>query len=214
VSRRDLPASAPSRYLAPVAPAEGELREQGSRFLALLLPVADEPAARERLHAIEREHAGATHCCFAWRIGHPARERSSDAGEPPGTAGTPILRVLRGAGVSDALLVVVRWFGGVKLGKGGLARAYAAAARDALERAELLPRAPSARLRVVAPYGAVGAIGRLVHPPEVVLRHTEWGARAELVLEVYVDRIDSVLEELRGLGVEACRIGDEPAQRA
>ena len=67
------------------------------------------------------------HHCWAWRLGAPPRERSSDAGEPAGTAGVPMLQVLRGAGLSDVLAVVVRWFGGTKLGKGGLARAYAAA---------------------------------------------------------------------------------------
>jgi uncharacterized YigZ family protein len=189
-------------YRAPLAAAHGELREQGSRFLAFLEPVRSEEAARERIAEIARAHAGATHCCFAWRIGEPALERSSDAGEPAGTAGSPILRVLRGRQLSDALLVVVRWFGGVKLGKGGLSRAYAAAARAALEAAPLEQRAPVRRLRVVAAYGAVGAVQRLVHPPQVVLRDAEYGERAELWLEVHLDHLDALREALSGLGVE------------
>jgi uncharacterized YigZ family protein len=164
--------------------------------------VTDEAAARGRLAALERAHEDATHCCFAWRIGEPPRERSSDAGEPAGTAGAPILRVLRGAGMSDALLVVVRWFGGVKLGKGGLARAYAAAARAAVEAASVELRAPARSVRVVAPYAAIGAVQRLVHPPEVVLRDARYAEHAELVLEVHVDRLAGLLEALRDLGLE------------
>jgi uncharacterized YigZ family protein len=196
-------APAPGTYRAPSSIARGELREQGSRFLALLEPVRDERAARDRVAALEREHANATHCCFAWRLGQPARERSSDAGEPAGTAGMPILRVLRGAGLSDSLLVVVRRFGGVKLGKGGLARAYASAARAAVEAAAFETRSPLARLRLAAPYAAVGAVQRLVHPPQVVLRDAAYGERAELVLEVHLDRLEAVVEALRELGLRA-----------
>jgi uncharacterized YigZ family protein len=210
---RSRAASSPS-YRAPAAPARGEVREQGSRFLALLEPAGSEGTARERIAALAREHADATHCCFAWRIGQPARERSSDAGEPAGTAGTPILRVLRGAGLSDALLLVARWFGGVKLGKGGLARAYADAARAAVGAAVLVERAPTERLRVFAPYAAVGAVQRLVHPPQVMLRDATYAERAELVLDVHLDRLAALEEALRDLGLEHQRLPaggeDEP----
>ena len=110
-------------FHSPVGTAEAELREKGSRFLAVVSPVESESDAREELRQLERRYPDATHHCWAWRLGWPSRERSSDAGEPHGTAGEPILRVLRGAGLSNTLAVVVRWFGGVKLGKGGLVRA-------------------------------------------------------------------------------------------
>src|SRR5687768_18408079 len=120
-------------YTAPAGESRAEIREKGSRFLAVIGPAADEAAAKARLATLEREFPDATHHCWAWRLGSPPRERSSDAGEPAGTAGVPILQVLRGAGLSDAQAVAVRWFGGTRLGKGGLARAYAAAAREALQ---------------------------------------------------------------------------------
>jgi uncharacterized YigZ family protein len=210
---RSASTASPGGYRAPRDSARGELREQGSRFLALLEPVTDEAAARGRLAALERAHEDATHCCFAWRIGEPPRERSSDAGEPAGTAGVPILRVLRGAGMSDALLVVVRWFGGVKLGKGGLARAYAAVARAAVEAASVELRAPARSVRVVAPYGAIGAVQRLVHPPEVVLRDARYAEHAELVLEVHLGRLAVLLEALRDLGLEAEQLGRDGEAR-
>jgi len=129
-------------YAAPLDESRAEIREKGSRFLAVIGPAMDEAAARAALGTLEREFPDATHHCWAWRLGSPARERSSDAGEPAGTAGIPMLQVLRGAGLSDVLAVVVRWFGGTKLGKGGLARAYAAAAREALAALPVLEHVP------------------------------------------------------------------------
>jgi uncharacterized YigZ family protein len=170
----------PPAYRAPRAPARAELRERGSRFLALLEPVTDEGAARERLARIAREHARATHVCYAWRIGAPARERSADAGEPAGTAGAPILRVLRGAKLSDTLVVVARWFGGVKLGKGGLARAYAGSARAAVEAAIFETRVPATRIRVIVPFAAQ--------------------------LEAHLARLAQLRESLAALGLEVVEV--------
>jgi uncharacterized YigZ family protein len=214
VIRHDSPQHESCResYHAPTAPSRAELREQGSRFLALLEPVRDEASARERVAAIAREHPGATHCCFAWRLGQPPRERSVDAGEPAGTAGVPILRVLRGAGLSDALLVVVRWYGGTKLGKGGLARAYAAAAGGAVEQAVVEERVPTALLRAEAPYAAVGALQRLVSPPRVVLHSTAYGERVEVVLEVHRNHVPAILDALRDLGIQPTVLSEDREQ--
>ena len=106
-------------YRAPGAESRAEIRERGSVFLAAIAPAADEAAAKAFLARLQKELPDATHHCWAWRLGAPPRERGADAGEPAGTAGVPILQVLRGAGLSDAMAVVARWFGGIKLGKGG-----------------------------------------------------------------------------------------------
>ncbi len=188
-------------YRSPAGEARAEIREKGSRFLAIVGPAADEEAARARLAVLEREFPDATHHCWAWRLGNPPRERSSDAGEPSGTAGVPILQVLRGTGLSDVLAVVVRWFGGTKLGKGGLARAYAGAAREAMPRLPVALRVPTARLVLRIPYEKVGAVKRLVHPPEVELESEEYGEDARLVLSVHEERLDMLREALADLGV-------------
>ena len=114
-------------YRVPTGSAAPELREKGSRFLAFVAP-------RRRRRPRERSSTSSaprtpTRRTTAWPGGSAGRraERAADDGEPAGTAGLPILRVLAGAGLSDVVAVVVRWFGGTKLGKGGLARAYAAA---------------------------------------------------------------------------------------
>lgn len=188
-------------YLAPGGEARAEIREKGSRFLAVVGPAADEAAARDLLAGLERELPGATHYCWAWRLGEPARERSADAGEPAGTAGMPILQVLRGAGLSDVMAVVVRWFGGTKLGKGGLARAYAAAAREALQTLPVVSRVPTVKLALEVPYDKVGAVKRLIRPPEVELESEEYAAAARLVLVVHEERREALREALADLGV-------------
>jgi uncharacterized YigZ family protein len=190
-------------YTAPAGESRAEIREKGSRFLAVIGPAADEVAAKALLAALEREMPDATHHCWAWRLGSPPRERSSDAGEPAGTAGVPMLQVLRGAGLSDAMAVVVRWFGGTKLGKGGLARAYAAAVREALPGLPVAARVPTARIAVEIPYDKVGAVKRLLRPPEVELEAEEYGASARLRLTVHEDRVASLREALADLGIES-----------
>ena len=121
--------------------AVAEIEVQGSLFRCLLTRVEDEADARAVIDAARREHWKARHHCSAMIIG-PDRstQRSSDDGEPPGTAGAPILGVLAGSGISDVVAVVSRWFGGVLLGTGGLTRAYSDAVRAALDDAPLIQR--------------------------------------------------------------------------
>lgn len=188
-------------YAAPAGESRAEIREKGSVFLAAIGPAADEAAARALLAGLEKEFPDATHHCWAWRLGSPPRERSADAGEPAGTAGVPILQVLRGAGLSDVMAVVVRWFGGTRLGKGGLARAYAAATRDALQGLPVLQKVPTARVAIEVPYEKVGAVKRLLRPPEVELEAEEYGAAARLVLAVHEEREEALREALAQLGI-------------
>jgi uncharacterized YigZ family protein len=192
-----------SSYRVLGSACSAELREKGSRFLALLHPVATEDAAgrlRERLAA---EHRDASHYCWAQRIGWPPRERSSDAGEPRGTAGEPIARVLRAGELSDVLAVVIRWFGGTRLGKGGLARAYSRAVSAALEDAVLDTRHATARLRLVMPYGKVGAVKRLIRSGEIDWLDEEYGAEVAAGLRVRLELVTEVLSALADLRVEA-----------
>lgn len=172
-------------YRAPVARAAAEIREKGSVFLARLAPAATEDDARAFLAEVSREHPDATHHCWAWRLGPQPHERSSDAGEPGGTAGVPMLQVLRGAGLADVVVVVVRWYGGTNLGKGGLARAYAGAVRAAVADITSELRVPTVTLTLEVPYEKIGAVKRLIHPPKVELRSESYGAAAWLVLTVW-----------------------------
>ena len=196
-------------YRVPGGEARGELRDQGSKFVALVEPVADESAARQRLKSLAAENSDATHVCWAWRIGQPAREGLSDAGEPAGTAGAPMLQVLRGAELSDVLAVVIRWYGGVKLGKGGLARAYSQAVRRALEELPTTQREPTVSLDVVVPYSRFGEVKWSIHAPGVRIAGERYAdQQVRLTLEVAVGRRQWLEETLAHVGVRVTPTGE------
>ena len=130
-----------SGYLTIAHSAEAEIEVKRSRFRCTLERVEDEAAARAVVDRLRREHWDARHHCSAFVLGPRGEvERSSDDGEPAGTAGAPMLEVLRGHHVSDVVAVVTRWFGGTLLGAGGLVRAYGDAVRAGLDEAGTLRR--------------------------------------------------------------------------
>ena len=171
------------RYDVPARAARAELRVRGSRFLAFVSPVADEIAIDDGLAACRRTHHDATHIAYAYRL-RGGRHRASDGGEPAGTAGRPLLTAIDAAGLVDVLVAVVRWFGGTKLGTGGLARAYGDAARLALEAAGVETRYECERIEVACALDRVAAVKRLLAPPEVTLVAEEFGATARFTLDV------------------------------
>ncbi len=189
-------------YPIPAATAEAEFRDRGSVFVAVLSPIASEEEARAALGQVERRFPDATHWCWAWRLGAEGRERASDAGEPAGTAGKPMLQVLRGAGISDVHAVVVRWFGGVKLGKGGLARAYAAAVRAALDGLPRTVRSVRLTLTLDVPYDKIGAVKRLIQPPTVALIAETYGESVRLDLAVVEENEAALRAALADLRLE------------
>ncbi|MEZ5063862.1 MAG: YigZ family protein [bacterium] len=154
---------------------EVELKEKGSRFLGQAWAVRDEEESAARLQSIRKRHHTATHHCWAHRLGEPgaARERADDDGEPSGTAGAPILQSIDGAGVHGALVVVTRWFGGTKLGTGGLVRAYGDAAREALAAAPRRTVWREAIVTVTVEYADVGAVEAVVAREGAAIRACE-----------------------------------------
>jgi uncharacterized YigZ family protein len=176
----------------------------GSRFLAFIEPVSEGVQAKQFVAALARRHPDATHICFAWRIGWPPVERSADAGEPAGTAGAPILSALRSAELTDVVAAVVRWFGGTKLGKGGLVRAYGSIVRSALENLPSRPMVAGVRLVVRVPFDRVGALKRQIRPGAVELTDESYGTDGRLVFAVALaerEAFEAVLAEL-GLAAE------------
>ena len=138
-----------------------EIVVERSRFVCTLARVEDEAGARAVVEAVRKEHWNARHHCSAFVVG-PDRsiEQAADDGEPPGTAGPPMLAVLRGRELSDVVAVVSRWFGGVLLGTGGLTRAYAEATRAALDEVGVLDRVIQDLCEVEVD---IAAVGRLEH---------------------------------------------------
>lgn len=142
-----------------------ETRVRGSRFIATAFHSGDEETARRRLQEVREEYHDATHHGFALRLAGPhdaPRERSQDDGEPPGTAGLPILQAIRSELLFDTAVVVSRYFGGTKLGRGGLARAYRDAARLALAGAPRTTRFACSTLRILVPLDRDGESRHLI----------------------------------------------------
>ena len=144
-------------------PGEAELVIKRSRFIGRCFPVADEQEALRLLEQVRRQHWDATHNCYAYSVGvSGACARYSDDGEPSGTAGLPMMEALRRSGVTDALAVVTRYFGGILLGAGGLVRAYSAAAAAAVRSAGEVEMRECVRLSLETPYPLWGRVEPLL----------------------------------------------------
>lgn len=188
--------------LRPLRPSEAETVVRGSRFLARLEAVTDEESAAAAVAAVEERHPDATHHCWAYRVWREGRVRAAgfDAGEPSGTAGRPILGALERADLVQAVSVVARWFGGTKLGTGGLTRAYAESARAvveaAMERGGVEEVVVRAGLRVEFDYGATASVRRAAARHAAREEGAEYGARTSLVLSVPVPRVEALAAEL------------------
>lgn len=144
-------------------PGEAELVIKRSRFIGRCFPVADEQEALRLLEQVRRQHWDATHNCYAYSVGvSGACARYSDDGEPSGTAGLPMMEALRRSGVTDALVVVTRYFGGILLGAGGLVRAYSAAAAAAVRSAGEVEMCECVRLSLETPYPLWGRVEPLL----------------------------------------------------
>ena len=138
-----------------VTSAQAEYEIKKSLFIGAILPCTNEREALQQLHVIANQHPNANHLAFAWRIRQEdgfIAERCNDAGEPSGTAGRPILAPLEGGSIINAVIGVIRYFGGVKLGTGGLARAYGTAAKLAIESAGLKSWVEMSKLKLTIDY--------------------------------------------------------------
>jgi len=155
-----------------------------SNFLGIALPIATEEQFFEELNVIAKRLFDATHHCWAFRLFADARSRSADAGEPSGAAGRPILSAIEGADLFDVAVVVVRWFGGVKLGTGGLSRAYRETAAETLQRSKIVDHYVYDRVRVAAPFDRMSDVYRLIDPPGAVLIAERFGEPNEFAFDV------------------------------
>lgn len=167
----------PKPYLTVRGSGVHELEIKKSRFICHLARVADEEQAQAFIAGIRKQYWDARHNCTAFVVGgeHP-RERSSDDGEPGGTAGVPMLEVLRRRGLTDTVAVVTRYFGGIKLGAGGLVRAYGSAVSEAVDALGLLERRPVALLAVRADHTRAGRLENDLRAAGYAVRDLAYGA--------------------------------------
>lgn len=192
-------------YRTIAGPAEGLYKEKGSRFLAFAYPVSDQKTIRERVAHLQKKYFDARHHCFAWMLGVDKKSfRAFDDGEPNHSAGEPILGQIRSRDLTDVLVVVVRYFGGVKLGVGGLAAAYKTAAGDALDNAQIVENEVTAGIEITYGYEATAEVMRLVKAFGLTVQSQHFDAQGVLTAQFKLRDKQSLserMELLKGIGL-------------
>lgn len=175
--------------------SEGLYKELGSRFISFAIPVESQEEVKDRLNAIRKEYHDARHVCSAFRIGLEGKEwRASDDGEPSGTGGRPILAAIDSAGLSDVLIAVVRYFGGIKLGVPGLARAYREAAADALRKAETIEKVAGEWRRISFGWELMPEVMKMVKEMELPQRAQDFSESCTMEVRVRLNLMQDFLE--------------------
>jgi uncharacterized YigZ family protein len=185
-------------YRSIAARSEGLYKDNGSRFLAFACPVETEEEVKEIVDALRKEYHDARHHCFAYRLGlDGARWRANDDGEPSGSAGRPILGQIDSAGLSDVLVVVVRYFGGVKLGIPGLIRAYKTATQEALAAAQAVEKTAARRFRITFDYLSMNAVMRVLKDLDIPQSGQSFGNECSLDVRVRLSQYEDFLTRTR-----------------
>ncbi len=176
-------------------PARAEIAKiKGSRFIASGFPFSGEEHLTGEIRRLRDEFRDANHHCYAWREGD--RYRYGDDGEPSGSAGKPILQQIDGAGLDRVAVVVSRIFGGTKLGVGGLIRAYGAAARELLDRADIAEVVPYRIVRITVPYELSGAIAGVANTFGLAPTDSAFDARVRQTYDVPLDHLDAFVASI------------------
>ena len=158
------------KYLSIHQTSEGEYKEKGSKFLAFAIPCQSEMEAKDYLTELRKAHPNACHVCYAWRFGHLAntyQDRYSDDGEPSSSAGKPIFGQILSAGLTNILIAVVRYYGGTKLGVGGLINAYRSSAKAAIDEATIVEDYVKDAYELIFPYEEMGTIMNVLKKSDV-----------------------------------------------
>ena len=180
------------------APVHSELIIKKSRFIGCVQPMADRAGAQAAVDALWRQHPGAAHVCWALLAG--GQSAAVDDGEPGGTAGRPMLDVLRHQELEGVLATVVRYFGGVKLGAGGLVRAYTDSVAQALLQAEKVPLVRTRTLRCSVPYALEGLLRREIEAAGAELLDVAHGSLVELRLSLPQLQAEGFVARVTDLG--------------
>lgn len=180
---------------------EATMRERSSKFLSFIYPVENEEQIREALEALRKRYFDATHHCYAWRLGPRGEQfRANDDGEPSGTAGKPILGQMLSHEITDCLIVVVRYFGGTKLGVPGLIAAYKESAANAIEAATVVERTVDRRFTIDFPYLVMNDVMRVIKEEQPRIAGQEFDNLCTMHLTIREGRADILIEKLKKAG--------------
>jgi uncharacterized YigZ family protein len=185
------------QYRSIAAPSEGLFKDNGSRFIALAYPVETEEEVKSIVAGLRKEYHDARHHCYAYRLGYKGDVwRASDDGEPSGSAGRPILGQIDSLGLSDILVVVVRYFGGIKLGIPGLIRAYKTSTADALSSAQIVDKIASRHFRLQFDYLSMNAVMKVLKDMDLPQRAQEFGESCSLQTSVRLAAVEDFLKRI------------------
>lgn len=189
-----------SEYRKPSATHRCELIIKNSRFITTVAATPDRSSAEAFVAQLKAEHPSANHNCWAHIAGSPDDSRNrgcSDDGEPKGTAGRPMLTVLDHSGLGEVTVVVTRYFGGVKLGTGGLVRAYSQAVREALETLPTTLVVPKEQIEISAPFEMTGQLEQLLNQFSVEVQERQWEAQLKIYGEIETAQLEGLTTALQ-----------------
>jgi len=190
-------------YKSISAQSEGLFKDNGSRFIALAFPVETEAEVKVIIDSLKKEYHDARHHCFAYRLGLTGDKwRANDDGEPSGSAGKPIFRELISRDLSDILVVVVRYFGGIKLGIPGLIRAYKTSTADALDQAQVIEKIAGKWFKIDFGYLAMNDVMKIIKDMDLPQRNQDFGERCSIEVRVRLSFLDDFTERI--IKVEDC----------
>ncbi len=185
------------QYRSIAAPSEGLFKDNGSRFIALAYPVETEEEVKSIVAGLRKEYHDARHHCYAYRLGYKGDLwRASDDGEPSGSAGRPILGQIDSLGLSDILVVVVRYFGGIKLGIPGLIRAYKTSTADALSSAQIVDKIASRHFRLQFEYLSMNAVMKVLKDMDLPQKAQNFGESCSLETSVRLASVEDFIQRI------------------
>lgn len=181
--------------------SEGLFKDNGSRFIAFAYPVETEDEVKEIVGALRKEYHDARHHCYAYRLGLDGSVyRASDDGEPAGSSGRPILGQIDSAGLSDILIVVVRYFGGIKLGIPGLIRAYRTSSADAIAHASIVEKIAGSWFSLEFPYDNLPVVMKMIKEMDLPVRNQSFELICSMQVRVRKGVEENFLERMGKLG--------------
>ncbi len=187
-------------YLTLSRPSEGLYKEKGSKFLAFAYPVFSEEDIKERLEELRKKFYDARHHCYAYMLGlDQAIFRANDDGEPNHSAGDPILGQIKANNLTNVLIVVIRYFGGTKLGVGGLIQAYKTAAAEAISSGEIITEIVKKQMTLTFDYLAMNDVMRLIKEEELEILNQNFDNQCQIILVVRASKFDAVTTYIQDL---------------
>lgn len=194
-------------YKSIPGPAEGLFKDNGSRFISFAFPVETEEEVKEIVGRLRKEFHDARHHCYAYRLGYLGdRFRANDDGEPSGSAGRPILGQIDSRGLSDVLVVVVRYFGGIKLGIPGLIRAYKTSTADALDKAGTADKTAGSRFRLTFAYDVLPQVMKILKDMDLKQKNQDFGTECSLETWVRLSSENDFITKLSNINVSCQKV--------